>query len=297
MVATKSASAVREETYNSHGRSDIELECKGKLLVIELKRLEAGAGQKACLSLAQKAQKQIVSHGYSHNLDALQQRPYKERNALVLVISDKDRQIVYWRLLSLDKVKLKQEPLLGEGWVEPLPLEESVESKATPSDEAGKKPKKAAQQVVARDEGLAASSGEGTPRKGEKEAGAAPSSEGEVSAAACAGTESKSQSEVKTNPLLDMTDLDIAFDIAQQLADNADADNIVTLDPAMLARGMQSYAAKLQNQKGTCSQDQIKNYIERYIDQIQQVALPKKAKAFDRDYLEQKLVALLTKLL
>ena len=304
LVATESASVVREETYNSHGRSDIELECNGKLLVIELKRLEAGAGQKACLSLAQKAQKQIVSHGYSHNLDTLQQRPYKERNALVLVVSDKERQIVYWRLLSLDKAKLKQEPLLGEGWVVPLPLEESAASQAA-ADDAGERLKKrkksvkrgTAKQAVVRDESQPATSGEVTPINGEKDGGAAPSGEGEASAAACAGTASLPQGEVKTNPALDMTDgLDIAFDIAQQLADSADADNVVTLDPAMLARGMQSYAAKLQNQKGQHTPESIKSYVGRYIDVAQTAPTPN-GTMMDRTFLEQQLVALLTKLL
>ena len=303
LVATESASAVREETYNSHGRSDIEFECNGKLLVIELKRLETGAGKKACLSVAHKAQKQIVSHGYSHNLDTLQQRPYKERNALVLVVSDKERQIVYWRLLSLDKVKLKQDPLLGEGWVVPLPLEESAEDKAAAADD-GKKPNRskkksvkrgAAKQDVARDESqVATSGGEVTPVKSEN-AGATPSGEGEASAAACAGTASKPQSEVKTNPSLDKTDLFMAFNVAQQLADSAD--NVVTLDSAMLARGLQAYVVMMHEQNDTCSQEQLKNYVERYIDKIQQVSSPEKAKTFDRSYLVQDLVALLTKVL
>ncbi len=302
LVATESASAVREETYNSHGRSDIELECKGKLLVIELKRLEAGAGQKACLSLAQKAQKQIVSHGYSHNLDALQQRPYKERNALVLVISDKDRQIVYWRLLSLDKVKLKQEPLLGEGWVEPLPLEESVESKATPSDEAGKKPKKAAQQVVARDEGLAASSGEGTPRKGEKEAGAAQVSERGASAetgsaSSSAGgnrpqvlTKHKSKRQTATIATL----IDITIEVAQSRA--TDSEHQVMFDLSALSATIKALAAKIQAQKEQYTSDDIKSLVEFYLDLAQSTATTQ-AKACDRDYLEQQVVALLTKLL
>ncbi len=128
LLATDSVDIVREETYNSQGRSDIEIEYDGKLLVIELKRLEVGASKKACLALAQEAQDQILGGKYSQNSAALQRPLYKERNAAVWVISDKERQIVYWRLLSLDKAKLKQDPLLGEGWVVPLPLEESAAS-------------------------------------------------------------------------------------------------------------------------------------------------------------------------
>ena len=301
LLATDSVDIVREETYNSHGRSDIEIEYDGKLLVIELKRLKAGASQQACLSLAQEAQDQILGGKYSQNSAAMQRPLYKERNAAVWVISDKERQIVYWRLLSLDKAKLKQDPLLGEGWVVPLPLEES-EAAANDASEKPKKRKKSvkrgtAKQAVARDESQPATSGEVTLVKSEKDAGASPSGEGEASDAACAGTASLPQGEVKTNPALDMTDgLDIAFDIAQQLADSADTDNVVTLDPAMLARGMQSYAAKLQNQKGQHTPESIKSYVGRYIDVAQTAPTPN-GTMMDRTFLEQQLVALLTKLL
>ena len=305
LIAASSHFVTREETYNSHGRSDIELEADGRLLVIELKRLpaKAGASKQACLALAEVAQNQIIDHRYSQNSATLQKPPFKERNAAVLVISEKHRQIVYWRLLSLDKVKLKQDPLLGEGWVVPLPLEESAEDKAAAADDGKKQNRSkkksvkrgAAKQDVASDESQVATSGKVTPIKGEKDAGAAPSGEGEASAAACAGTASKPQSEVKTNPSLDKTDLFMAFNVAQQLADSAD--NVVTLDSAMLARGLQAYVVMMHEQNDTCSQEQLKNYVERYIDKIQQVSSPEKAKTFDRSYLVQDLVALLTKVL
>ena len=185
----------------------------------------------------------------------------------------------------------------------PLPIEESAEDKAAAADD-GKKPNRskkksvkrgAAKQDVASDESQVATSGKVTPIKGEKDAGAAPSGEGEASAAACAGTASKPQSEVKTNPSLDKTDLFMAFNVAQQLADSAD--NVVTLDSAMLARGLQAYVVMMHEQNDTCSQEQLKNYVERYIDKIQQVSSPEKAKTFDRSYLVQDLVALLTKVL
>ncbi len=120
----------------------------------------------------------------------MQRPPYKERNAVVVVISSKARQIVYWRLLSLDKAELKQDPLLGEDWVVPLPLAESKDASA---DEAGKKPKKksakrgAAKQDVARDESKPSTSGEVTSiegGEGDDDAGASTVSAGESSAAA-----------------------------------------------------------------------------------------------------------------
>ena len=294
LLAAKATSTVRAETFNYLGRSDIELECNGRLLVIELKRLpkSSGASHQACLSLAQEAQEQILGLAYGDNLATWQHPRFVSSNAVVLVISERYRQIVYWRLLSLDKKKAEQDPLIMDGWIEPL---KRTAVDATLSKKKSAPRSAAKQDDVARDEGRPATSGEVTTRKGEEEAGSAPSGDVKASAAVVAGTASKSQSEVKTNPSLDKTDLFIAFDIAQQLADSAD--NVVTLDPAMLARGLQSYVAMMQEQKGTCSQEQIKDYVGRYIDQIQQVALPEKAKTFDCTYLEQKLVALLTKVL
>ena len=213
--------AVPAPTDTSQGRSEIELASSGKLRVIALKRLTAAdASPKACLALAQEAQDQLLSRSDGRG---------KERHAVVLVLSEQEGQIVYWRLLSLDQAERKHEPQFSEGWVEPWPL---VESEA------------------------AASSGE-------------------------------------TAPLINPMMLKATLSFAHHLADRAD--DVVTLDPAMLARGMQSYAAKLYNQQGTFSPEQIKDYVERYIDKIQQVSSPEKAKVFDRAYLEQQLVALLSK--
>ena len=214
--------AVPTATDISQGRSDIELKADDSLLVIELKRLPADAGgQKACLALAQEAQDQLLGRSYGPSEG-------EKRHAVVLVLSAQESQIVYWRLLSLEQAE-QQEPLRGEGWVEPWPL---AVSKA------------------------AAASGAAAPL---------------------------------INPIL----LQAALSLAQQLT--ARAYRVATLDPTMLARGLQSLAAILHEQKLTFSEEQIEDYLDRYLEQIHKVSLPEQAQTFDADYLERQLVALLTK--
>ena len=131
-------------------------------------------------------------------------------------------------------------------------------------------------------------------RKGEEEAGSAPSGDVEASAAVVAGTASKSQSEVKTNPSLDKTDLFIAFDYAKRLA--ATSDNKVKLDQDLFGDAMMAFAANVQSQKGQHTPESIKSYVGRYIDVAQTAPTPN-GTMMDRTFLEQQLVALLTKVL
>lgn len=127
LVNSQVSDRVREETYNSRGRSDIEVEFADKLFVIELKRLPAKGSKNAAKKLADKAQVQIKNHKYGQNLATLQRPRINERYGLILVIAEATRQIAYWRLIELDQY---QE--LDSNWVEPL--DEPVRNFATDED-------------------------------------------------------------------------------------------------------------------------------------------------------------------
>ena len=315
LIASCSSFIVRAETYNSHGRSDIELEYDGKLLVIELKRLydaKAGTNQTACLAVAQEAQDQVLGRKYSQNFDAMQRPPYKERNAVVVVISDKARQIVYWRLLSLDKAKLKQEPLLGEDWVVPLPLAESKDASA---DEAGKKPKKkksakrgAAKQDVARDEGQPSISGEVTPLEGGEgeDAGASTVSAGESSAAAsetgsassvAAGnlpqgkhpaTGGNARAELK---LINPTSIKTILAASRPRPDSKDKD-IVTLNEDTVINSFMAIVADLLKPEVNYSKAEVTSLVQLATNLAQTIKTPKLI-TVDRAFLVQALLDLL----
>lgn len=227
----------------SHGRSDIELEYGNKLLVIELKHLSKAesVSKEACLALAQEAQDQIFERSYGKSLATLQHTPYKERNAVVLVIAETERQIAYWRLLSLDQAEHKTEPQRGDGWVVPLKREESAENNAATSGEAGKNAERSTE-----------------ARNGD----------------------SISQDQVKLNAI---------FVFAHVLA--ANSDNVVTLDPSLVTAGIITLFSKPNIQY---SQEQIKVRIASFLEQAQQITTPQ-VETFDRVYLEQSLVDLLSK--
>ena len=67
-------------------------------------------------------------------------------------------------------------------------------------------------------------------------------------------------------------------------------------DLSALSATIKALAAKIQAQKEQYTSDDIKSLVEFYLDLAQSTATTQ-AKACDRDYLEQQMVALLTKLL
>ena len=88
--------------------------------------------------------------------------------------------------------------------------------------------------------------------------------------------------------------IDITIEVAQSRA--AESAQQVTLNPAAVIAISKALVAQVQAHKGRYTPEFIKGFIELYLDLAQSTATTQ-AKACDRDYLEQQMVALLTKLL
>ena len=112
----------------------LELVFEQKLLLLAPKLLPDQASQQDGLNLAQQAQEQIVARsaqGYAPNFVLWPKPPFMERKGLVLVISDKSHQIVYWRLLYLGQApEHAAEPVsvLAEGWDSPQINSKTIEA-------------------------------------------------------------------------------------------------------------------------------------------------------------------------
>ena len=130
LLFSQSYDRIREETFNTRGRSDLEVEIAGNLYVIELKLLPKNAGKQACLTLADQAQHQIQDRIYGHNLATWQVPHYQKCWGLVLVLSAQTRQIAYWRLMSCDHAH-SQYQVLGNDWCKPLKPDADVSAAST----------------------------------------------------------------------------------------------------------------------------------------------------------------------
>ena len=107
--------AVRSETLNNRGRSDLEFTLNDCTYIIELKRLtqQQQKNPKNAVKLAATAQQQVYDRGYGFN----DQVGYdNKRYGLALVVSEHSRQIEYWRYFDGTHV-------IAENAVAPISME------------------------------------------------------------------------------------------------------------------------------------------------------------------------------
>ena len=273
-------SPVRAETYNSQGRSDLEVEFDRKLLVIELKRLEPGAQHKACLNLVQQAQDQIVERGYGHNLDTWQKPPLKERKGLVLVLSDDTHQIVYWRLLSLEQAPQKVQ-VLGEDWGAPLAAPKAQLQKAQGHTTPALQTQSAATAATA----TADTSTDATATKVTTSRSAA------TNAAAAPAAAAPHQDSQKVEVITPST-LSIILSMSKPQAQTTDQ---VELNGEAFINGVMDFVAQLQAPSARFSADQITATVQMIIDLAHNKTSPHPV-LVDRTELVRTLVAQLSQL-
>ena len=108
---------VRSETLNNRGRSDLEFTLNDCTYIIELKRLPQQKDPKNAVKLADAAQQQVYDRGYGFND---QVEGDTKRYGLALVISERSRQIEYWRYFDGTHV-------IAENAVAPISMENPPE--------------------------------------------------------------------------------------------------------------------------------------------------------------------------
>ena len=141
LLFSQSYDRIREESFNTKGRSDLEVEIAGNLYVIELKLLPKKEGKQAGLTLADQAQDQIQDRIYGHNLATWQIPRYQQCWGLVLVLSAQTRQIAYWRFISCDHDH-SQYQVLGDAWCKPLKTDTKSTKSNTKSTKINKRTKR-----------------------------------------------------------------------------------------------------------------------------------------------------------